>query len=1746
MKTQQTKLSGFIKIHIFIFFKLCFGINQSVSAQCPTINENVQTFCDNESILISDLQATDNGGGIVWYDTPTSTTPYSPTEGLIDGEDYYADDSTGSCGTRERVDVVIYSAPLGSPFQGVCVEDLADATLEDLTAIGNDVQWYNTPSGGSPLPLTTQIFDDSFYYADQLNPVTGCRTSRLSVLVQVGYVPTPTGDSQQTFCNDPNNPPTISDIVVSGSVRWYNTNVSNTPLDPNTLLSNNEDYYATTVDPPCESSQRFRVFIKLDPINNPGENGEILICETDISSGFVKLKDGLGGNPDNNGEWTGPFPTTGGGNGNLDTSLMTVDGSPYVFTYTVEKQNSVCPPTSATVSVIIVAEPNAGENATLEICSNDAPVNLFQLLGGAPESGGTWTPALNSGGNIFDPSIDSSGDYTYEVTGTPPCGPATSIVSVTVYQEPDAGENGSIDICSNGTPINLFDYLGGTPETGGTWSPVLASGTGIFDPTIDVGGTYTYTVIGNGPCDPDIAEVEVNIIPEPNSGEDGSAEICSNDAPIDLFTLLNGTPDTGGTWTPSLDSGTGIFDPSIDSSGIYTYTVSGTGPCEDASSNVTITIIQEPNSGIDGSIDLCTNDSSLDLFTILGGSPDTGGSWSPTLTSGSGVFDPLVDSAGTYTYTVEGIDPCGPSSSSVVVTLIPEPNAGENASIEICSNDSTVDLFTLLGGTPESGGTWTPELASGSGIFNPEVDSAGDYTYTVNGTGPCSDATSIVSITIIQQPNPGMDGSVEVCSNGPSVDLFDSLGGSPDSGGTWSPALSSGTGIFDPAVDAAGTYTYTVDGSGPCGPETSEVSVTIVDEPDAGTDGTLEICSNDSAFDLTASLGGTPDPGGSWSPALASGTNLFDPAIDSAGDYTYTVSGNGPCPDASATVSVAVVQKPDAGTNGNLTICSSADAVNLFDYLGGSPDTGGMWSPALASGTGEFDPAVDAAGTYTYTVNGTGPCADESAEVSVTIVDQLDAGEDGTLEICSNDSPIDLFDSLGGNPDAGGAWTPALASGSGIFDPAVDIEGTYTYTIAADGDCNEVSAQVVVAVAQEPNPGMDGSVEVCSNGPSVDLFDSLGGSPDSGGTWSPALSSGTGIFDPAVDAAGTYTYTVDGSGPCGPETSEVSVTIADEPDAGTDGTLEICSNDSAFDLTASLGGTPDPGGSWSPALASGTNLFDPAIDSAGDYTYTVSGNGPCPDASATVSVAVVQKPDAGTNGNLTICSSADAVNLFDYLGGSPDTGGIWSPALASGTGEFNPAIDTAETYTYTVNGTGPCADESAEVSVTIVDQLDAGEDGTLEICSNDSPIDLFDSLGGNPDTGGAWTPALASGSGIFDPAVDSSGDYIYTLSGNGSCPDVSSMVTVTKLEGPNAGNDTTLEICNDGSTQDLFLLLGDDAQVGGTWSPALTSGSGVFDPAVDSEGDYTYTVLTNGNCNIQDEATVTVVFVGEPNLDGATLTIGAPCLGTDGFAAISGASSLPDGEYIIDYILTDSNEIDNSSTAVFTNGQGTFTIPHTDIPNSGNTILTVIGITSVSSNCSSIVLDLEEVEFNVIEVPTPEIIEGGNEFCSFDDPTIASLSGNLVDSQSVVWYDTAEGGTILSENESLIDGRTYYGVYNLKTCESFQRLVVTVSVLDCEKLLIIPDGFSPNGDGINDNFTIVNLREYYPNFNLKIFNRYGNWLYTGNINKDDWDGRSDADSTLGSGTAPTGVYFYILDFNDGERKTKQGRVYLSR
>lgn len=485
--------------------------------------------------------------------------------------------------------------------------------------------------------------------------------------------------------------------------------------------------------------------------------------------------------------------------------------------------------------------------------------------------------------------------------------------------------------------------------------------------------------------------------------------------------------------------------------------------------------------------------------------------------------------------------------------------------------------------------------------------------------------------------------------------------------------------------------------------------------PDAGTNGAISLCTTDAATDLFNQLGGTPDNTGTWTgPSGLGGGFLgtFDPATDAGGVYTYTVTGAG-CPNAVATVTVTLDVAPDAGTNGTLNICTTAGPTDLFNELGGTPDNGGTWTgpSALAGGDlGTFDPATDLAGTYTYTVTGTGTCADAIATVDVTITSAPDPGTNGAISLCTTDGSTDLINQLGGTPDAGGTWSgpSALTGGDqGTFDPATNAGGTYTYTVTVAG-CGSAAADVVVTLDVAPDAGTNGTLNICATAGSTNLFNELGGTPDNGGSWTgPSVLAGgdLGTFDPATDLAGTYTYTVTGTGTCADAIATVDVTITTAPDAGTNGSISLCSNDAATDLINQLGGTPDAGGTWSgPSVLTGGDqgTFDPAINTSGTYTYTVTVAG-CGSAAADVIVTVVATPDAGAPGALSVCLSGATTDLFNELGGTPDNGGTWtgpSPLGGGDLGTFDPATDLAGVYTYTVTGTAPCLDATADVTVS--------------------------------------------------------------------------------------------------------------------------------------------------------------------------------------------------------------------------------------------------------------------------------------------------------------------------------------------------------------------------------------------------------------------------------------------------------------
>lgn len=96
---------------------------------------------------------------------------------------------------------------------------------------------------------------------------------------------------------------------------------------------------------------------------------------------------------------------------------------------------------------------------------------------------------------------------------------------------------------------------------------------------------------------------------------------------------------------------------------------------------------------------------------------------------------------------------------------------------------------------------------------------------------------------------------------------------------------------------------------------------------------------------------------------------------------------------------------------------------------------------------------------------------------------------------------------------------------------------------------------------------------------------------------------------------------------------------------------------------------------------------------------------------------------------------------------------------------------------------------------------------------------------------------------------------------------------------------------------------------------------------------------------------------------------------------------------------------------------------------------------------------------------------------------------------------------------------------------------VVANIEPCQ--IVVYNGFTPDGDGINDNWIIENI-ENFPNNTVTIFNRWGNNVWS-TSNYDNitnlWNGKNRNDADL-----PSGTYFYVIEIENG---VKKGWVELS-
>ena len=211
---------------------------------------------------------------------------------------------------------------------------------------------------------------------------------------------------------------------------------------------------------------------------------------------------------------------------------------------------------------------------------------------------------------------------------------------------------------------------------------------------------------------------------------------------------------------------------------------------------------------------------------------------------------------------------------------------------------------------------------------------------------------------------------------------------------------------------------------------------------------------------------------------------------------------------------------------------------------------------------------------------------------------------------------------------------------------------------------------------------------------------------------------------------------------------------------------------------------------------------------------------------------------------------------------------------------------------------------------------------------------------------------------------------------------------------------------------------------------------------------------------------------------------------------------------------------------------------------SGSNSVNVSGFTQDSANIFSFIYTVEEqscivkdsVLVNVVSLPV--VVAGADTILSYDD--LYDLGGNPTGptEATYIWSPlnnfVSESDSIEANPSIVVMSSEVYTVIVTDTngCKNFDQVEVQL-IPD----IVVPTGFSPNGDGINDTWIIQNLNQFN-NTRVSVFNRWGTRLFTTQDVNEHWDGLE----------LPVGTYYYIIEFDgyDGIPDHLEGSITIIR
>lgn len=602
-------------------------------------------------------------------------------------------------------------------------------------------------------------------------------------------------------------------------------------------------------------------------------------------------------------------------------------------------------------------------------------------------------------------------------------------------------------------------------------------------------------------------------------------------------------------------------------------------------------------------------------------------------------------------------------------------------------------------------------------------------------------------------------------------------------------------------------------------------------------------------------------------------------------------------------------------------------------------------------------------------------------------------------------------------------------------------------------------------------------------------------------------------FDVDITTAGVFEYTVEvlnSFGCIGRDTLQVTIQEAPDITVVSNQTTGCGNDDGSIDITFNVAGSYSYEVSG-PSVAGPFNFDGPGTISI--PTGAPPGNLPPGNYNLLVTnlvsgctyneVVPVEDPGSfnmnvsNTGGNcdgtveLTIIGTTPTLPAnYDYE--IQDENGT---IVANGTDTIDPLVvsglNTGTFFVQITDNAPPGCVETEQIIIAPDPEPDFTFDAIQEICGTQGLVQIMDGSGGAATYSWSGPSIVGSTTGI-SITVDQAGVYSVTADqGAGFCPRVEDIQV-------NFNTDPIVDVVVNGDPcEGQVTLVANVTGGSGTYIYNWSDGGGAMQRTVTTSGTYSVTVtdqltgciVVSGDTNVEIRAEFTVQMTLEPDCDTGEVRA-----------------------------IATTNYFNPSVTYQWTDNSGTI-LPVTDsiltVSQSGR--YTVLATNESGSCTATDALDIAVVPINPEDILLPE--RAG--FCSGDpvDPTVDLDPGIFNTYEWRLLPDDA----IISTDQVLNVATA--GTYEVTLYNGFTCTVDRVEVVeDCRPTIIAPNAFSPNANGVNDEF-FVYPNDYVDEFEILIYTRWGELVFTANNQDFQWDG------IYRGKLLPPGTYAYIMKFS---------------